>query len=72
MDNKKTRKPRAKKEDKKEPVVREAQMLVTRKYFDTKFNCNMPAGEEFICSMERAKELVNAKVAEIVCLKNSL
>lgn len=66
---KKPRKPRVKRETTKIDV-RSATMIVTRKYFDTIFNHEMPVGEGFQCSQQRAKELVTAKVAEIVCLKN--
>lgn len=50
-----------------------AEVKVIKKYFDTKFNCEQPIGNEFEVTEKRAKELVNAKVAEIVkivCLKD--
>lgn len=52
--------------------VRMARMKVTRKYYDTIFKTELSIGEEFECSQNRSKELLNAKVAEIICLKNSL
>ena len=71
MKDKKQRKPRAKKETKEE-IVKVAEVIVTRKYFDTFFRGLMEVGNGFECSIKRAEELVEAKVCEIVCLKNSL
>lgn len=68
---KKQRKSRSKKEV-EATVVRIAEVKILRKYHDTRFNKVLEAGDGFECSQERAKELVNAKVAEIICLKNSL
>lgn len=58
-------------EEKKE-VVLIAEVKVTRKYHDIRFNRLLNPGDGFECSQQRAKELIDAKVAEIVCLKNSL
>lgn len=69
--DKKQRKPRKKKEVKQD-VVKVAEVKVTRQYFDTRFNRKLPVGEGFECSIERAKELTEAKVCEIVLLKNSI
>lgn len=68
---KKQRKSRSKKEV-EDTVVRIAEVKILRKYHDTRFNKVLEPGDGFECSQERAKELVNAKVAEIICLKNSL
>lgn len=61
----------ARKKKQSEPVMI-AEVVVTRKYFDTIFRSVLEIGEGFECSQKRAKELTEAKVAEIVCLKNSL
>lgn len=58
-------------EEKKE-VILIAEVKVTRKYHDIRLNRLLNVGDVFECSQQRAKELIDAKVAEIVCLKNSL
>lgn len=61
-----------KEQEPKEEIVLVAEMIVTRRYYDTFFRGIIEIGDGFQCSQKRAKELVDAKVAEIVCLKNSL
>lgn len=60
------------KEEPKEEIVKVAEMIVVKRYYDTFFRGVIEIGDGFECSQKRAKELVDAKVAEIVCLKNSL
>lgn len=50
-------------------VVLSAKVKVIKKYKDMRFNSVMPIGEEFEVSKERAKELVNAGVAEVIQLQ---
>lgn len=61
----------ARKKKQPEPVMI-AEVKVVRRYFDVQFNKILEIGEGFECSKKRAEDLIDAKVCEIVCLKNSL
>lgn len=61
-----------KKKEVKEEIVKVAEVKVTRKYFDIRFNRTLEPDEEFECSVKRYEELKDAKVADLICLKNSL
>lgn len=58
------------KKEKQEPKIKIAEVKVTRKYFDVSEGKEIEVGQIMITTQERAKELLNAKVAEVVCLKN--
>ena len=57
---------RTKKIKENKELYEKAIVRVTRKYFDIVLNKEINPSLEFECSKERAKQLIDAKVAELV------
>jgi len=51
------------------PSERLTTVIITKKYYDIQLSCEVQRGTTFKCSQERAKQLINAKVAELISIK---